>query len=99
MLLGEGELDGQRVLSAEAVRAFTEPRVVPGGDVRSLGWDVSSHYSKARGVALSERAFGHGGYTGVSLWVDPTQDLFVIVLSNRNHPFGTGNVLRLQGTI
>ena len=44
-------------------------------------------------------AFGHGGYTGTSLWIDPSQDLFVIMLSNRNHPFGRGNVLRLQGTI
>jgi CubicO group peptidase (beta-lactamase class C family) len=99
MLLGQGELDGQRILTAEAVREFTEPRPVPGGGIRSLGWDVSSHYSKARGVALSERAFGHGGYTGTSLWIDPSLDLFVLVLSNRNHPFGTGNVLSLQGTI
>ena len=99
MLLGQGELDGVRVLSAEAVRELTEPRPVPGGGLRSLGWDVSSHYSRARGVALSEQAFGHGGYTGTSIWIDPTQDLFVIMLSNRNHPFGRGNVLSLQGTI
>jgi CubicO group peptidase (beta-lactamase class C family) len=99
MLLGQGELDGVRILSAEAVREFTEPRPVPGGGVRSLGWDVSSHYSRARGAALSEQAYGHGGYTGTSLWIDPTQDLFVIMLSNRNHPFGKGNVLALQGTI
>jgi CubicO group peptidase (beta-lactamase class C family) len=99
MLLGHGELDGVRILSPEAVREFTEPRSVPGGGVRSLGWDVSSHYSKARGAALSQLAYGHGGYTGTSLWIDPVQDLFVIMLSNRNHPFGRGNVLRLQGTI
>jgi CubicO group peptidase (beta-lactamase class C family) len=99
MLLGQGELDGVRILSTEAVREFTEARPVPGGGVRSLGWDVSSHYSRARGVALSEQAYGHGGYTGTSLWIDPTQDLFVIMLSNRNHPFGKGNVLALQGTI
>lgn len=99
MLLGKGELEGKRILSSEAVSHFTEPRTVPGGGVRSLGWDVLSHYSKARGESLSERAFGHGGYTGTSLWVDPDLDLFVLVLSNRNHPFGTGNVLRLQGTI
>lgn len=99
MLLSKGELDGKRILSSEAVSHFTEPRNMPGGGVRSLGWDVLSTYSKARGVSLSERAFGHGGYTGTSFWVDPDLDLFVIVLSNRNHPFGTGNVLRLQGTI
>jgi CubicO group peptidase (beta-lactamase class C family) len=98
MLLGEGQLGEQRVLSAAAVRAFTEPRRVPGG-LRALGWDVSSHYSHARGLTLSDRAYGHGGYTGTSLWIDPALDVFVLVLSNRNHPFGTGNVLRLQGTI
>jgi serine-type D-Ala-D-Ala carboxypeptidase len=99
MLLGRGQLGGVRILSADTVQEFTEPRPVPGGGVRSLGWDVSSHYSRARGVALSEQAFGHGGYTGTSLWIDPSQDLFVIMLSNRNHPFGRGNVLQLQGTI
>ncbi|MEO8182469.1 MAG: serine hydrolase domain-containing protein, partial [Deltaproteobacteria bacterium] len=99
MLLGQGQLDGVRLLSADAVREFTEPRSVPGGGVRSLGWDISSHYSRARGVALSEQAFGHGGYTGTSLWIDPSLDVFVIMLSNRNHPFGRGNVLGLQGTI
>jgi CubicO group peptidase (beta-lactamase class C family) len=99
MLLGHGELDGVRVLSPEAVREFTEPRTVPGGGVRSLGWDVSSHYSKGRGEALSELAYGHGGYTGTSLWIDPAQDLFVILLTNRNHPYGRGNVLRLRGTL
>ncbi len=99
MLLGKGQLEGTRILSSAAVGHFTEPHEVPGGGVRSLGWDVLSTYSKARGESLSERAFGHGGYTGTSFWVDPELDLFVIVLSNRNHPYGTGNVLRLQGTI
>jgi CubicO group peptidase (beta-lactamase class C family) len=98
MLLGGGEFAGQRVLSPEAVQAYTEPRSVPGG-VRTLGWDVSSSYSTARGRELSERAYGHGGYTGTSLWIDPKLDLFVVFLSNRNHPFGTGNVLRLEGAI
>ena len=98
MLLGQGQLGEQRVLSAAAERAFTEPRRVPGG-LRALGWDVSSHYSHARGLSLSDSAYGHGGYTGTSLWIDPELDLFVLVLSNRNHPFGTGNVLKLQGTI
>jgi CubicO group peptidase (beta-lactamase class C family) len=98
MLLGAGEFAGQRVLSPEAVRAYTEPRPVPGG-VRALGWDVATPYSTARGRELSERAYGHGGYTGTSLWIDPKLDLFVVFLSNRNHPFGTGNVLRLEGAI
>ncbi|HWO07913.1 MAG TPA: serine hydrolase domain-containing protein, partial [Polyangiaceae bacterium] len=62
MLLGEGELDGVRVLSRASVQELTRPQHVPGA-VRTPGWDVVSPYSKARGHYLSPRAFGHGGYT------------------------------------
>ena len=99
MILGGGELDGVRVLSAESVRAYTKPQPLPGGGLRTLGWDVSTSYSRARGNELSPVAFGHGGYTGTSLWIDPELDLFVVFLSNRNHPYGTGQVLPLQGAI
>lgn len=98
MLLSEGQLDGVRVLSPASVRRFTEARPVPDG-LRALGWDVSSDFSAARGEELSERAFGHGGYTGTSLWVDPDLDLFIVFLSNRNHPWGRGKVTELQGEI
>jgi CubicO group peptidase (beta-lactamase class C family) len=98
MLLGEGELDGVRVLSAERVRDMLKPRPVPKA-VRALGWDVSSGFSSGRGHQLSERAVGHSGYTGTSLWIDPVLDLFVIFLSNRNHPFSTGKVTDLQGQV
>jgi len=98
MLLGGGELDGKRVLSEASVKRFTLPRAVPGA-TRALGWDVASGFSAARGHRLSERAYGHGGSTGTSLWIDPEQDLFVVFLSNRNHPFGRGKVLELQGAI
>jgi CubicO group peptidase (beta-lactamase class C family) len=98
MLLGEGELDGVRVLSAERVREMLTPRPVPKA-VRALGWDVSSGFSSGRGHLLSDRAVGHSGYTGTSLWVDPALDLFVIFLSNRNHPFSTGKVTDLQSQV
>lgn len=98
MLLGGGELDGKRVLSAESVDRFTRPRPVPGA-TRALGWDVSSGFSTARGRRLSARAYGHGGSTGTSLWIDPELDLFVVFLSNRNHPYGRGKVLELQGAV
>jgi CubicO group peptidase (beta-lactamase class C family) len=98
MLLGNGELDGVRVLSAEAVRRFTEPHRVTGGE-RAAGWDVSAQFHKARGTKLSPRAYGHGGYTGTQLWIDPERDLFVLFLSNRNHPYGTGRVLELEGDV
>lgn len=98
MLLSEGQLDGVRVLQPASVRRFTEARAVPDGR-RALGWDVSSDFSSPKGKELSERAFGHGGYTGTSLWIDPELDLFIVFLSNRNHPWGRGKVTDLQGEI
>jgi CubicO group peptidase (beta-lactamase class C family) len=98
MLLNEGELDGVRVLQPERVREMLRPRQIPKA-VRTLGWDVASGFSSGRGHLLSERAVGHGGYTGTSLWIDPAQDLFVVFLSNRNHPFSTGKVTDIQGQV
>src|SRR5688572_2331233 len=98
MLLGEGELDGVRVLSRASVQDLTRAEHVPGA-VRTPGWDVTSAYSKARGRYLSPRAFGHGGYTGTSLWVDPELDLFVLFLSNRVHPKPEKSVVALEGDI
>jgi uncharacterized protein YbbC (DUF1343 family) len=98
MMLSWGELDGKRVMSAKTVAMMTAPNDVPGG-IRALGWDVQSRYSLNRGTALSRRAYGHGGYTGTALWIDPEQDLFVIFLSNRVHPDGKGSVNQLAGDI
>jgi len=85
-------------LSPASLRAFTAPHDVPGG-VRALGWDVRSPFSKNRGQSLSPRAFGHGGYTGTSLWIDPAKDLFVVFLSHRVHPTGHGEINPLAGAI
>jgi len=57
----------------------------PAFSSRALGWDTPSENSSA-GSRLSPRAFGHTGFTGTSIWIDPTQDLFVILLTNRVHP-------------
>jgi uncharacterized protein YbbC (DUF1343 family)/CubicO group peptidase (beta-lactamase class C family) len=89
---------GSPLLSRQAFASFTAPHDLPGA-VRALGWDVRSPSSTNRGTALSARAFGHGGYTGTSLWVDPTKDLFVLLLSNRVHPSGRGAVNPLAGSI
>jgi uncharacterized protein YbbC (DUF1343 family) len=98
MILGRGEVDGKRALSAAAVARMLASHDVPGG-IRALGWDVQSGYSSNRGSSFSRRAVGHGGYTGTSLWIDPEQDLFVLVLSNRVHPDGKGQVNPLAGEI
>ncbi|UUO08609.1 beta-lactamase family protein [Blastopirellula sp. J2-11] len=69
------------------------------GNVRGLGWDKRSAYSRNRGKTMSDAAYGHGGFTGTSLWIDPQLDLVVLFLSNRVHPNGKGSVNDLAGTI
>lgn len=99
MLLGRGEYQGVRILAPETVELMTRANAVPGGGFRALGWDVRTGYSSNRGDLLSQRAFGHGGFTGTVLWIDPELDLFYIFLSNRVHPDGKGLVNPLAGRI
>jgi uncharacterized protein YbbC (DUF1343 family)/CubicO group peptidase (beta-lactamase class C family) len=98
MMLQDGEYDGVRVLAAETVDDMTTARQV-GNNKRSLGWDKRSAYSRNRGRSMSDRAFGHGGFTGTAMWIDPDRDLYVIFLSNRLHPDGKGEVNSLAGRI
>jgi uncharacterized protein YbbC (DUF1343 family) len=92
MMLGGGSLDGVRVLAPETVAVMTRGWPIPGGGERGLGWDKRSPLSSNRGDLLTESAFGHGGFTGTALWIDPALDLYVIFLSNRVHPEGKGLV-------
>jgi len=98
MLLDRGEYGGVRVLHESTVAAMTTPHPVPNG-LRGLGWDIRTGYSSNRGESFSPRAFGHGGFTGTAMWIDPELDLFVIFLSNRLHPDGKGAVNPLAGRI
>ena len=77
MFLGGGEVADVRILRSSTVATMTEPQRVPGG-LRGLGWDIRSSYSSNRGESFSDRAFGHGGFTGTSMWIDPGLDLAVI---------------------
>jgi CubicO group peptidase (beta-lactamase class C family) len=67
-----------------AIRTLIRPRAVPGGWRRTLGWDVATTYSP-RGHLFGPRSFGHTGFTGCSLWLDPDRDAFVVLLTNRVH--------------
>ncbi|MHC5004096.1 MAG: exo-beta-N-acetylmuramidase NamZ domain-containing protein, partial [Planctomycetota bacterium] len=98
MLLDEGRHGDGHVLAARTVATMTAGYAVPGGE-RGLGWDRRSAYSSNRGELMTDRAFGHGGFTGTVLWIDPGLDLFVIFLSNRVHPSGSGLVNPLAGAI
>jgi uncharacterized protein YbbC (DUF1343 family)/CubicO group peptidase (beta-lactamase class C family) len=98
MLLNGGLYQGQRILSPATVRLMTTPQAVPGG-LRALGWDVKTAYSANRGELFPVGSFGHTGFTGTSIWLDPSSQTAVIFLSNRVHPNGKGDVKRLRGQV
>jgi uncharacterized protein YbbC (DUF1343 family)/CubicO group peptidase (beta-lactamase class C family) len=98
MMIDEGTHRGRRILAPRTVRTMTRSYSVSSGR-RGLGWDKRTGYSSNRGELLTDTAFGHGGFTGTSMWLDPELELFVIFLSNRLHPDGKGSVNPLAGRI
>ncbi len=84
MLLNGGVYAQHRIVSRETLERFTRRAGIPDSS-RALGWDTPSPGSSS-GTLLSPRCFGHTGFTGTSLWVDPDRQLFVILLTNRVHP-------------
>jgi uncharacterized protein YbbC (DUF1343 family)/CubicO group peptidase (beta-lactamase class C family) len=98
MMLNSGRHGDLRLLSAATIDEMTAARNIR-GQRRALGWDSQTGYSRNRGEFMSRRAFGHGGFTGTAMWIDPELDLYVIFLSNRLHPDGQGEVNDLAGRI
>jgi len=92
MLLNGGVYDHRRLVSRQTVELFTQRAGVPASS-RALGWDTPSEGSSG-GTLLSASSFGHTGFTGTSLWVDPQRELFVILLTNRVHPTRENNLIR-----
>jgi uncharacterized protein YbbC (DUF1343 family)/CubicO group peptidase (beta-lactamase class C family) len=88
MLLNGGTLDGHRILGAATVGAMWQMR--PEGRGRTLGWDVTSSYSRIMAPFFPEGSVGHTGFTGTSIWIDPPTKSYLIVLTNRVHPNGGG---------
>jgi uncharacterized protein YbbC (DUF1343 family) len=100
MLLRGGELDGVRVLSPLTVARMTSPSTPDEeNNVRGLGWDMDSSYSANRGELLPVGSFGHTGFTGTGLWIDPATQVFVVFMSNRVHPDGKGDVTPLRARV
>jgi len=94
MLLNGGVLGGRRVVSRETVELFTRrDGNVPGSD-RALGWDTKSAEGSSAGTLMSPRTFGHTGFTGTSIWIDPERKLYAILLTNRVHPTRENNLIR-----
>jgi len=99
MMLNRGEFNGVRVLSPLTVERMTEvvPEVPFAG--RGLGWDMNSSYSTNGGDIFGHRSFGHSGYTGTSIWIDPETQTFVIFLTNRVHPDDKGSIISLRSKV
>jgi serine-type D-Ala-D-Ala carboxypeptidase len=98
MLANGGELDGVRVLRASTVRDFT--RRYPGSGTRALGWDTpGAPGSGAAGSRASDRSFGHTGFTGTSIWVDPERGTWVVLLANRTYENVPNRMQALRRTV
>ena len=93
MLLNGGILEGRRIVSKETVALFTRRAGIPDSD-RALGWDTKSAEGSSAGTLFSPRSFGHTGFTGTSIWMDPEQQIFVILLTNRVYPTRENNLIR-----
>jgi len=100
MMLNEGALDGVRIFKPETVKLMTSVQTpLAVSSRRGLGWDIDSGYSRPRGKIFPLGSYGHTGFTGTCLWIDPFSKTFWIFLSNRVHPDGKGSVLPLQATL
>ncbi|WP_233079962.1 serine hydrolase domain-containing protein [Rheinheimera soli] len=98
ILLNGGELKGQRVLSPLAVQRLLTP-VVIGNQSRALGWDMQTAYSAPKGDLLPQGSFGHTGFTGTSIWIDPASRTYIILLSNRVHPNRNSSITELRAKL
>jgi uncharacterized protein YbbC (DUF1343 family) len=100
MILNGGQYRGVRILGPLTVAEMTRPRLVSElGWTRGLGWDLNTSYSSNRGDLFPLGSFGHTGFTGTSVWIDPASQMFVVFLSNRVHPDGKGDVGPLRGRV
>jgi len=93
MYLNGGTLDGVRIVSPETIRRFTTVQDSTMSN-RALGWETPNG-SNSAGHLMKRPAFGHTGFTGTSIWVDPSRDLFVVLLTNRVNP--TRQNVRING--
>ncbi len=84
MILNHGKYNGMQVFTERVITQMTSPYFYNNGKIiRGLGWDINSPFSSPRGNYFSDMSFGHTGYSGSSIWIDPEQDLYVILLTVR----------------
>lgn len=100
MVLNDGQFEGKQILSKRVIDQMTAPYFSRGGKViRGLGWDIDSPYSSPRGNGFSSVSFGHTGYSGSSIWIDPSNDIFVVLLTSRLDYKRTKNISALRASL
>jgi uncharacterized protein YbbC (DUF1343 family)/CubicO group peptidase (beta-lactamase class C family) len=100
MYLNQGSLEGTRIFKPETIQLMTSVQTPESLSARrGLGWDIDTGYSGPRGQLFPLGSYGHTGFTGTSIWIDPFSQSFVIFLSNRNHPDESGSVNALRGRL
>jgi uncharacterized protein YbbC (DUF1343 family)/CubicO group peptidase (beta-lactamase class C family) len=91
---------GGGILSPLTVEKMTRPEQPPNAAVlRGFGWDIDSPFSSNRGELLPVGSYGHTGFTGTSMWIDPTTQTYIILLTNAVHPRGKGNAIALRSRV
>jgi uncharacterized protein YbbC (DUF1343 family)/CubicO group peptidase (beta-lactamase class C family) len=99
-IFAEEMMHGSRVLSRQSIEKMTTPeQPANAASLRGFGWDIDSPYSTNRGELLPVGSFGHTGFTGTSIWIDPVTDTYVILLTNAVHPRGGTSMVSLRSRI
>jgi len=100
MMIGRGESNGIRIFSAPTVEKFTTPQSPADQPIlRGLGWDIDSSFSSNRGELFPIGSYGHTGFTGTSIWIDPFSKTYVILLTNYVHPHRGKSLTSLRGRV
>jgi uncharacterized protein YbbC (DUF1343 family)/CubicO group peptidase (beta-lactamase class C family) len=99
MILNGGSYAGIRILAPYTVERMVSAHSLPTSQMRGIGWDVNTSFSSGRGDLFPVGTFGHTGFTGTSMWIDPASETFVVLLTNRVHPSGRGDVTRLRSFV
>jgi uncharacterized protein YbbC (DUF1343 family) len=99
MISNGGEFAGTRILAPYTVERMLSAHSLPTSQMRGIGWDVNTSFSSNRGDLYPVGTFGHTGFTGTSIWIDPASESFVVLLTNRVHPHGKGDVTRLRSFV
>ena len=100
MMLQNGSWQGTQIFSPLTVEKFTSPQSPPDQPIlRGLGWDIDSPYSSTRGDLFPIGSYGHTGFTGTSLWIDPWSQTYVVLLTNSVHPMQRPPILSLRARV